>query len=302
MRQWSWIANAPFVSSVTIQTPFGTNPAGDLFTFTSTGGTVTITGNSATDTINFDIAALTLASANIFVGNASNIATAVSVTGDISITNTGVTAISSGVIVNADINASAAIDATKIADGSVTSAEFQFINTLSSNAQTQIDSKAPLASPALTGVPTSPTASQGNNSTQIATTAYVDTGLATKASLASNNTLSGINNVTGQLHFTTATLTDAANISWNLTGAQNAVVTLGGNRTLDNPTNIKSGANYVLKVIQDGTGSRTLAFGNLYKFPGGAVPTLTPTANAVDILTFWSDGTNLYGVTSRNFS
>jgi hypothetical protein len=47
-----------------------------------------------------------------------------------------------GTIVNADINASAAIDATKIADGSVTSTEFQYINTLSSNAQTQIDTKA----------------------------------------------------------------------------------------------------------------------------------------------------------------
>jgi len=44
-------------------------------------------------------------------------------------------------IVNADIKAAAAIDATKIADGSVTSTEFQFINTLSSNAQTQIDAK-----------------------------------------------------------------------------------------------------------------------------------------------------------------
>lgn len=44
-------------------------------------------------------------------------------------------------IKNADIKASAAIDATKIADGSVTSAEFQYINTLSSNAQTQIDAK-----------------------------------------------------------------------------------------------------------------------------------------------------------------
>ena len=42
-------------------------------------------------------------------------------------------------IVNADIKATAQIDATKIADGSVTSAEFQYINTLSSNAQTQLD-------------------------------------------------------------------------------------------------------------------------------------------------------------------
>jgi hypothetical protein len=44
-------------------------------------------------------------------------------------------------IENANIKASAAIDATKIADGTVTSAEFQYINTLSSNAQTQLDGK-----------------------------------------------------------------------------------------------------------------------------------------------------------------
>ena len=42
---------------------------------------------------------------------------------------------------NANIKASAGIDATKIADGTVTSAEFQYINTLSSNAQTQLDAK-----------------------------------------------------------------------------------------------------------------------------------------------------------------
>jgi peptidyl-tRNA hydrolase len=51
-----------------------------------------------------------------------------------------------GSIVDADINASAAIDATKIADGSVTSTEFQHINTLSSNAQTQLDAKVVKAS------------------------------------------------------------------------------------------------------------------------------------------------------------
>ena len=44
-------------------------------------------------------------------------------------------------LANANIKAAAAIDATKIADGTVTSTEFQYINTLSSNAQTQIDSK-----------------------------------------------------------------------------------------------------------------------------------------------------------------
>ena len=44
-------------------------------------------------------------------------------------------------IEDANIKSAAAIDATKIADGSVTSTEFQFINSLSSNAQTQLDAK-----------------------------------------------------------------------------------------------------------------------------------------------------------------
>lgn len=44
-------------------------------------------------------------------------------------------------IANANIKSGAALDATKIADGSVTSTEFQFINSLSSNAQTQINTK-----------------------------------------------------------------------------------------------------------------------------------------------------------------
>jgi len=45
-------------------------------------------------------------------------------------------------IENADIKALAAIDASKIADGSVSSTEFQYINSLSSNAQTQISANA----------------------------------------------------------------------------------------------------------------------------------------------------------------
>jgi hypothetical protein len=47
-----------------------------------------------------------------------------------------------GTIVNADINASAAIDATKIHDGSVSNAEFAYVNGVTSAIQTQIDAKA----------------------------------------------------------------------------------------------------------------------------------------------------------------
>ena len=93
-------------------------------------------------------------------------------------------------LANASIKAAAAIDATKIADGTVTSTEFQYINSLSSNAQSQIDLKAALASPALTGDPTAPTQSASDNSTKLATTAYVDGQVATE------NELSELNDVT----------------------------------------------------------------------------------------------------------
>jgi len=48
--------------------------------------------------------------------------------------------------------------------------------------------KANLASPALTGTPTAPTATAGTNTTQIATTAFVAGGLATKENTFSKNT------------------------------------------------------------------------------------------------------------------
>lgn len=56
-----------------------------------------------------------LTNGHIFVGNASNIATDVAMSGDVTISNTGVTAITAGVIVNADINAAAAIAFSKLA-------------------------------------------------------------------------------------------------------------------------------------------------------------------------------------------
>lgn len=97
------------------------------------------------------------------------------------------------------------------------------------------------------------------------------------------------------------TLVDGANISWDLSTQQVAQVTLGDNRTLDNPTNLQAGATYILIVRQDATGSRTLAFGTAYKFPGGTAPTLTTTANAIDIITFITDGTDMFGVEQLDF-
>ena len=62
----------------------------------------------------------------------------VAVTGDVTISNAGVTSIATGVINNADINNSAAIDASKIHDGNVSNAEFGYLNGVTSAIQTQI--------------------------------------------------------------------------------------------------------------------------------------------------------------------
>ena len=110
------------------------------------------------------------------------------------------------------------------------------------------------------------------------------------------------NEYTKTQNFNATTLTDASTISWDASANQVASATLAGNRTLGAPTNLKDGATYILTVKQDATGSRTLAYNAVFKFPSGTAPTLSTGASDVDILTFVSDGTNLYGVFQGDFS
>lgn len=100
---------------------------------------------------------------------------------------------------------------------------------------------------------------------------------------------------TGQSASPIHTLTDGATITPDFNNGNTQQVTLAGNRTLANPSNLKSGATYRIIVNQDATGSRTLTFGTAYLFSGGTAPTLTTTASAKDVLVFISDGTNLIG-------
>ena len=81
-------------------------------------------------------------------------------------------------------------------------------------------------------------------------------------------------------------LTDQANIAWNTASGPVARVTLGGNRTLATPTNVRAGGVYALTVIQDGTGGRTLGFSNNYDFGEEGTPTLSSTGGERDIITF----------------
>jgi hypothetical protein len=91
-------------------------------------------------------------------------------------------------------------------------------------------------------------------------------------------------------------LTDGATITWDVPAGHHAQVTLGGNRTLAAPTNLIAGQVYTLHVVQDGTGSRTLTWNSVFKWPGGTAPTLSTGAGKRDVFVFSTDGTNLYAV------
>ena len=81
-------------------------------------------------------------------------------------------------------------------------------------------------------------------------------------------------------------LTDGTNISIDFNVGQNFTVTLAGNRTLDNPTNCVAGQVGSIFVVQDGTGSRTLAYGGNWDFAAGTAPTLSTDADAIDRLDY----------------
>ena len=80
------------------------------------------------------------------------------------------------------------------------------------------------------------------------------------------------------------------------------VTLTGTGRTVAAPTNLKVGT-LILHVYQDATGSRTITTWNsVFKWPGGVAPTLTTTVGARDVMSFFSDGTNLYGTYINNVS
>ena len=94
--------------------------------------------------------------------------------------------------VNEDVVLTSTATELNILDGATLStAELNYVDGVTSAIQTQIDAKAPLASPTFTGTPTLPTGTiattqtASNNTTAVATTAYVDTADALKANIAS---------------------------------------------------------------------------------------------------------------------
>ena len=83
-------------------------------------------------------------------------------------------------------------------------------------------------------------------------------------------------------------------ITLALTNGTVQIITLTGNATITMPT-ATSGKSFIMYLKQDATGSRTVTWSTV-KWAGGTAPTITSTASRQDILSFFADGTNWYGV------
>jgi len=103
----------------------------------------------------------------------------------------------------------------------------------------------------------------------------------------------------------TSGVADAMNFS---TGTNNVDLSLSNIFTINLSGNITltfsngTPGTYIIKFIQDGTGSRTVTFPvSNWKWAGGSAPTLTTNANKTDIVSIIYDGTTYYSTIVKGF-
>tara|TARA_B100000427_G_scaffold92971_1_gene76781 strand:- start:3795 stop:5981 length:2187 start_codon:yes stop_codon:yes gene_type:complete len=113
------------------------------------------------------------------------------------------------------------------------------------------------------------------------------TSAASKVLSADANNLTKI---TGGIYLEEATLTFDATQDWDVRASPVAKVTLTNNVTFDAPTNPTTGQFISIVCIQDGTGSRTIAWNAVFEFTGDEAPTATTTANKGDMFNFRYNG------------
>ena len=170
-------------------------------------------------------------------------------------------------ITNSEVNASAAIDATKIHDGSVTNTEFGYIGGLTSDAQTQLDAKLPLAGGTLSGN----LAFGDNEASGVVLKDYAETDVAVSSS--------------------------AGVVAIDLANGNTGSLTLTENVTDIDFTNVPTNgvSSFTLKITQDATSAYTVAINAITvngggdvtaKSAGGGGFTMSSGLSAEDMLSF----------------
>ena len=129
------------------------------------------------------------------------------------------------------------------------------------------------------------------NSTNVSATTINTTTINTSTVSATVLNNDGTATFSGPVIGTVTTLTDAASIALDLSQGNNFYIQLtsatGSNRTLENPSNEtvgQCGAIYVIQAVS--TGSKTMSFGDAYRFKDGTAPTITTSINSVDLLVY----------------
>lgn len=130
--------------------------------------------------------------------------------------------------------------------------------------------------------------------TNLAVTGNTSTNKLTVTSSGSTANLTITGTTTDNSNTLHQTLSDGATINWNAALGRVATVTIAGSRTMAAPTNLKVGT-YILKVVQGGSGSYNITWNGLFKWTAQTAPTLSTAVGAVDVFSFFSDGSKLYG-------
>ena len=149
----------------------------------------------------------------------------------------------------------------------------------------------------------STTGTIGNFTTTLTGDVTISTGSATVGTRVA--VLNTAQQYTRAHNFAATALTiTSGTVPWNLAENQVATLNVTTNATMNTPTNPQAGSTYVMIVTQGTGGSNTLSFSTAYKFPGGSsgTPVLSTGSAQVDVLSFVSNGTVLFGVASQNFS
>ena len=166
---------------------------------------------------------------------------------------------------------------------------------------TTADAALPRAGGAMTGPITTNSTFDGVDVAARDAVLTTTTNTANTANTTANAaaTLTAVQTFTAGQRGEVTALTDAASIATDLALSNNFSVTLAGNRTLANPTNTVAGQSGSIFITQDGTGSRTLAFGTNFKFVAGTAPTLSTAAASVDRIDYVvASATKIHAVAS----
>ena len=177
--------------------------------------------------------------------------------------------------------------------GTVTSASVVSANGFAGTVATSTTTPAITLTTSITGL------LKGNGTAMSAATAGTDYVTPTGTETLTNKTLTNptVTNYTE----TPFTANSSTAITLALTNGTVQIITLTGSATITMPTAV-SGKSFIMFLKQDATGSRTVTWSTV-KWAGGTAPTITATASRQDIYSFFSDGTNWYGVTvAQNYT